>query len=202
MLRAGADRTCATRDPGSTKAGIAKFQKTLHDAHMTDQYRQLHDAVLDIVGMINGPRRDALLLDEAGVTLDQALFPLLVLIGRFGPMGVVDLADRMGRDYTTVSRQLGRLEAKGLVTRETSQNDRRVNAAVIAPAGKVLTDRIDAARDRLLAAGFAQWSDGDVADLTRLVGRFAQAMRDAAPAAMRDAAPAAVRDALPEHTHG
>lgn len=144
---------------------------------MTDQFRQLHDAVLDIVGMINGPARDALLLNEAGVTLDRALFPLLVLIGRFGPIGVVDLADRMGRDYTTVSRQLGRLEAKGLVTRESNQDDRRVNAAVIAPAGRVLTDRIDGARDRLLQAGFADWSRGDVADLTRLVARFAQAMR-------------------------
>jgi hypothetical protein len=28
----------------------------LHDARMTDQYRELHDAVLDIVGMINAPR--------------------------------------------------------------------------------------------------------------------------------------------------
>jgi DNA-binding MarR family transcriptional regulator len=143
---------------------------------MTDQYRELHDAVLDIVGMINAPARDALILAEAGVTLDQALFPLLVLVGRFGPMGVLDLAERMGRDYTTVSRQLGRLEARGLVTREPSPKDRRVHAAMIAPPGRELTERIDAARDRLLTEGFADWSESDVADLTRLMGRFAQTM--------------------------
>jgi DNA-binding MarR family transcriptional regulator len=113
---------------------------------MTDQYRELHDAVLDIVGMINAPARDALILAEAGVTLDQALFPLLVLVGRFGPMGVLDLAERMGRDYTTVSRQLGRLEARGLVTREPSPKDRRVHAAMIARRGGA--DRADRCRAR------------------------------------------------------
>lgn len=144
---------------------------------MNDQYRELHDAVLDIVDVMNAPARDALFLSEAGVSLDQVLFPLLVLVDRFGPIGVLDLADRVGRDYTTVSRQLGRLEARGLVTREPSPNDRRVHAAVIAPAGRELTDRIAGVRDRLLTAGFAAWDAGDVADLTRLMGRFARDMQ-------------------------
>lgn len=33
------------------------------------------------------------------------LFPLLVAVGRHGPVGVVELADHLGRDYTTVSRR-------------------------------------------------------------------------------------------------
>jgi hypothetical protein len=38
------------------------------------------------------------LIKEAGISRDRILFPLLVGIGRFGPIGIVDLADRVGRD--------------------------------------------------------------------------------------------------------
>jgi DNA-binding MarR family transcriptional regulator len=153
----------------------------VQNTHISDQLRSLHIALLDIVGMMNGPQRDDLILREAGLGLERALFPLLVLIERFGPIGVVDLADRVGRDYTTVSRQLARLEELGLIERRASAADRRVRQAIVAPAGKVMTDRIDAARERLLRAGFASWNDRDFADLVRLVPMFAQAMRDGAP---------------------
>ncbi|CAH0274106.1 hypothetical protein SRABI05_03636 [Agrobacterium fabrum] len=54
---------------------------------------------------------------EVGIALNRALFPLLVMIERLGPIGIVDLADCVGRDYTTVSRQVSKLEEFGLVTR-------------------------------------------------------------------------------------
>ncbi len=144
---------------------------------MSDQLRVLHGVVLDIVGMMNGPQRDEALIRAAGIRLDRALFPLLVLVERLGPIGVVDLADRVGRDYTTVSRQLARLEALGLIERRGSATDRRVREAVIAPAGKAMTDRIDAARERILRRGFADWPAGDIDELVRLTGKFADAMR-------------------------
>ena len=55
--------------------------------------------------LMNRPQRDRALLQEAGVSLDRALFPLLIVIERKGLL-VVELADLVGRDYTTVSRQL------------------------------------------------------------------------------------------------
>ena len=57
------------------------------------------------------------MIREAGIALDRALFPLLVVIERRGPIGVVDLAGRVGRDYTTVSRQIAKLEGLGLIER-------------------------------------------------------------------------------------
>lgn len=150
----------------------------VHNTHISAQLRKLHAAVLDIVGMMNGPHRDDAIIREAGIKLDRALFPLLVLTERFGPIGVVDLADRVGRDYTTVSRQLGRLEDQGLIERTASAKDRRVREATILPPGKMLTDAIDGARERLLCAGFADWDAGDLDALARLMPRFAQAMRD------------------------
>ncbi|MEJ0066289.1 MAG: hypothetical protein WDM85_13435 [Caulobacteraceae bacterium] len=41
-------------------------------------------AMIELVGLFNSPQRDDLLLREAGVALDRALFPLLVRLGMSG----------------------------------------------------------------------------------------------------------------------
>lgn len=152
--------------------------KNMQDAHISGQLQVLHDAVLDLVAVINGPRRDRTLIREAGIELDPALFPLLVLTGRYGPIGVVELADRVGRDYTTVSRQLARLEARGLVIRRAAATDRRVRETLITPQGEAMTKAIDGARERILRAGFAGWKQQEFEDLVRLMRRFSDMMKD------------------------
>ena len=147
------------------------------------QIRTLHGALIDIVGVMNRPQRDEMMVREAGIALDRALFPLLVGIERRGPIGVVDLADRVGRDYTTVSRQVAKLESLGLVIRQTGKTDRRVREAVVTAKGKAMTDAVDAARERIGQATFASWPASDVDDLIRLVRRFADALTDDCPAA-------------------
>lgn len=155
--------------------------KNVQNTHISAQLRQLHAAVLDIVGVFNKPQRDEVLIREAGIPLDRALFPLLVGIERFGPIGVVDMADRVGRDYTTVSRQVAKLESFGLVERQASATDRRVREAVITPNGKIMTDAVDAARDRIGRAIFKSWERHDIDDLVRLMRKFADAVKDEPP---------------------
>lgn len=156
-------------------------RKSLQDAHISARLRELHMALLDIVAVMNRPGRDEVLIREAGIPLDRALFPLLVLVERFGPIGVVDLADRVGRDHTTVSRQVARLEAAGLVLRRAGAADRRVREAAIAPRGKAMTEAVDAARDRIGRAALADWDAADVDDLARLLRRYADAVREPPP---------------------
>ncbi len=144
--------------------------------HIGAQLRRIHGAVLDIVGAMNRPQRDALLIEEAGIPLERALFPLLVGIERFGPLGVVELADRVGRDYTTVSRQVAKLEDAGLVERRESVADRRIHAAAVTPKGKAMTDLVDAARERIGRAIFETWDANDIDELTRLIRKFADAL--------------------------
>ncbi|XXU79731.1 MarR family winged helix-turn-helix transcriptional regulator [Sorangium sp. So ce1151] len=134
--------------------------------------RELHGAMVDLVALMNQPQRDQALLAEAGVSLDQALFRLLVGIERFGPIGVVELSERAGRDYTTVSRQVAKLESQGLIERRPSPADRRIHEAVITDQGRQMTDALDAARQRLAAPILARWSEEDLSDLVRLMRRF------------------------------
>ncbi|CAN7223083.1 MarR family winged helix-turn-helix transcriptional regulator [Bosea sp. LjRoot9] len=156
-------------------------RKNVQNTHISEQLRVLHGALIDIVSIMNRPQRDEMMVREAGISLDRALFPLLVGIERRGPIGVVDLADRVGRDYTTVSRQVAKLESLGLVERQAGAADRRVREAIVTPKGKAMTDAVDKARERIGRAIFASWDERDVAELVRLMRKFADAVNDDAP---------------------
>ena len=145
----------------------------MQDTHMSSVLHRLHEALIDVVGFFNRPQNDVILLREAGVSLDRALFPLLVLIQRRGPLGVGELADRVGRDYTTVSRQVAKLESLGLVGRHAGKTDRRVTEAVVTDKGQAMSEMLDAARERLARNALASWSKDDLEELGRLLRRFA-----------------------------
>ncbi|MEV7085636.1 MarR family transcriptional regulator [Streptomyces sp. NPDC093085] len=138
--------------------------------------RHLHESLVDLIAITNQPYRDDALLAEAGIKLDRALFPLLVGIRRFGPIGVVDLAERAGRDHTTVSRQVAKLADLGLVERRPSPSDRRIKEAVVTDEGRRATDALDAARNRLNAPVLGHWSDRDLLELDRLMRRYVDDM--------------------------
>lgn len=99
----------------------------------------------------------------AGPLLECALFPLLVLVERLSPIGVVDLAGRVGRDHTTVSRHGG-------------ATDRLVHKATSTPAGKDATNAIDRARATMAVGLSKDWDRADFDQLVRLLGMLAEDM--------------------------
>ncbi|EBU7932006.1 MarR family transcriptional regulator, partial [Salmonella enterica] len=105
--------------------------KNVQDTHISEQMKALHGALIRVVSALNRPRNDEKLIAEAGIQLDRALFSILISIERLGPIGVVELAERAGRDYTTVSRQVAKLEKLGLIIRQHNAIDRRIREAVI-----------------------------------------------------------------------
>jgi DNA-binding MarR family transcriptional regulator len=151
-------------------------RKRVQNTRIREQVRALHEALIDIISIINRPQRDETIIREAGISLDRALFPLLVVIERRGPIGVVDLSERVGRDYTTVSRQVAKLESLGLVERRTAAADRRVSQAVATAKGKSMTEAVDRARERIVGHMFATWDDEDIKELVRLMRKFADAV--------------------------
>jgi DNA-binding MarR family transcriptional regulator len=140
---------------------------------MNKEVVQLHNTLIDLVGFMNRPQRDTALIQEAGISLDRALFPLLMGIQRHGPVGIVELAELAGGDYTTVSRQVAKLESLGLITRQSSKADKRVRAAVVSAKGREMATALDRARERLATEVLANWTKKDLQDLVRLMRRFA-----------------------------
>jgi len=150
----------------------------VHITHMKDEVRALHDALLDVMGILNEPRRDEAMIAQAGIALDRALFPLLVRIERRGPIGVVELADLAGRDHSTVSRQVAKLESLGLVTRAPGGGDRRVRQAVVTKKGLAMTQALDRAREKIIGSKLARWSEQDRKHFVRLLRKFVAYARE------------------------
>ncbi|GBD57906.1 MarR family winged helix-turn-helix transcriptional regulator [Gluconobacter wancherniae] len=145
----------------------------MNNAHDSEILRELHAAVIDLVDEINRPRRDDRLIEEAGIPLDRALFPLLARVWRYGPIGVVDLADRTGRDHTTISRQMSKLEELDLIARRSSTTDKRVREATVTEKGQEMVDLLNAARERLANRILVDWAHEDLDQLKTLLRRFA-----------------------------
>ena len=143
----------------------------------THNLESLGAALVELMSFLAAPQRDDVLLREARVEIDRALFPLLVQIGRAGALGVADLADRVGRDHTTVSRQLAKLENDGFVVRRAGAEDKRRNAASLTRKGTKIVAAITGARRRLLGKALVDWSAADIAALAALNKRFAESLR-------------------------
>ena len=136
---------------------------------------QLREALLDITGVLNRPHPDAALIKLAGIDLDRALFPLLVRVERRGPLAIGELAELCGRDYTTVSRQITKLEELGLVARRPNEQDARVKEASITAKGRLMTNALDGVREKIVNSLLADWEKNEVAELARLLRKLADA---------------------------
>jgi DNA-binding MarR family transcriptional regulator len=88
-------------------------------------------------------------------------------------LGIGELAELCGRDYTTVSRQITKLEGLGLVVRRVNDRDARIKEAVITKKGRVMTGALDRAREKIITSLFSQWDRQEVAELARLLRKFA-----------------------------
>ncbi|BBQ84229.1 TPA: MarR family transcriptional regulator [Kluyvera ascorbata] len=146
-------------------------------AHNNYDITDFHGALLDIIGVMNQPARDEQLLQAAGVQLEQLLFPLLVAIGRCGPIGVVELADNLGRDYTTVSRQVKKLEAQGLAHKQPNERDRRISEVTLSEQGQAIFAQIAVARQTLMNRVLGNWSPEEVQTLFTLTRKYADSLQ-------------------------
>jgi DNA-binding MarR family transcriptional regulator len=140
---------------------------------MKREIRRLREALLDVTGVLNRPQPDAALITMAGVDLDRALFPLLARVERRGPLGIGELAELCGRDHTTVSRQITKLEGMGLLARQVSERDARGRDVVVTRKGRVMIGALDGAREQIMKALLADWDREEVAELARLLRRLA-----------------------------
>ncbi len=151
------------------KAGAVNVQNTR-------EMDRLGESLIELMSFLSSPQRDEALLREAGVTIDRALFPLLVRLAMAGPLTVAALADQVGRDHTTVSRQLGKLESLKLIARKEDAEDRRARMARLTAGGERIVQAITLARRRLLSRALAEWSGADRTKLADAMARFAGAL--------------------------
>lgn len=154
---------------------------SVHYARMSDWSDEIHAVLLELHGYMNRPDLDQAFLAQAGVKLDRALFPLLSRIGHSHPIGVVELANLVGRDHSTVSRQVAKLEALGLVARRAATGDQRVRLLEPSAAGWTMLDQFATTRRRFVSERLGGWTDEEQSKLLDLLKRLSASISAATP---------------------
>jgi len=137
----------------------------------------LYKSLFEIVSFFNRPRQDKVLLQRAGVSLDTALFPLVIRLNVHGALGIVELAEQVDRDYSTVSRQVDKLVKLGLVVAANKTTDKRVRQVTLSRTGKTIVKKIAAAREKIMYEALHDWDETQLAELHRTLAHLAETVR-------------------------
>ncbi|MBV6699163.1 MarR family winged helix-turn-helix transcriptional regulator [Kitasatospora aureofaciens] len=138
----------------------------------------LGDTVADALAtLLRRPARAALhrrLTEGLGEAVDEVTYPVLSALARTGARSAADLATEIGLDRSGVSRRATRLQAAGLLHRETDPRDQRATLLALTPAGEQTVAEM---RRRLAAAieeALAPWPAGEAEAFARGLQRFTE----------------------------
>ena len=115
---------------------------------------------------------------KARNSMDRAAYLLLNRLDREGPMGVKALAEAMGIDSSTVTRQVAPLVDTGLVKRTSHPEDGRAVVLALSPRGRGRLGEVRDSRRQLMAKVTEDWSPQERELFTELLGRFNIALAD------------------------
>jgi DNA-binding MarR family transcriptional regulator len=115
---------------------------------------------------------------KARNSMDRAAYLLLNRLDREGPMGVKALAEGMGIDSSTVTRQVAPLVESGLVKRTSHPEDGRAVVLALSPRGRARLEEVRASRCQLMAVVTADWTQDERESFCTLLARFNAALSD------------------------
>jgi DNA-binding MarR family transcriptional regulator len=113
---------------------------------------------------------------KARNSMDRAAYLLLNRLDHEGPMGVKALAEAMGIDSSTVTRQVAPLVDTGLVKRTSHPEDGRAVVLQLSPRGKARLDEVRASRREWMDQVTDGWDEEERQAFTRLLTKFNSAL--------------------------
>lgn len=129
---------------------------------------EIFEAIFEIVTFFNQPNQDRDLLKRAGISLEPVALPIIVRVGRQPEISIGELANQIGRNHSSVSRQVDKLVAAGVLT-EVERRDQRVRRITLSPQGQRALLQIKVARESVLRQRLSGYSDTERADLVRVL---------------------------------
>ena len=115
---------------------------------------------------------------QARNSMDRAAYLLLNRLDQEGPMGVKALAEGMGIDSSTVTRQVAPLVDTGLVKRTSHPEDGRAVVLQLSPRGQGRLEEVRSSRRELMAQVTEGWTEEERAAFCALLTRFNGALSD------------------------
>ncbi|MEZ0068985.1 DNA-binding MarR family transcriptional regulator [Streptacidiphilus sp. MAP12-20] len=148
------------RSPAATAAAAAA----------TDLHDQLQYQVAVFARRVEQARIGA--LGEQRNSMDRAAFLLLNRLDRTGAVGVKALAQAMGIDSSTVTRQVAPLVDCGLVERVPNPDDGRAVLLELSERGRDRLEEVRASRRELMRVLTDGWPEEDQEAFCTLLTRF------------------------------
>jgi DNA-binding MarR family transcriptional regulator len=145
------------------------------DTDAAPELGQIERGLTTIVRWGNLPRVRERFTAVAGMALDRASYSVLFRLEE-GPARLSELAQKVGVDISTLSRQVHHLEASGLVGRTVVEEDRRAALLAVTDKGRDLVRRIRTAKRAAITEMLEGWTTEERAELGRLLGRLADEM--------------------------
>lgn len=101
--------------------------------------RELFQIFVRRFGLLNADCCECCCGEEISLVQSHILYE----VNRLSNPSMQQVAEALGIDITTFSRQIKTLEKKGLIKRNPDPADRRVNLLVLTPEGQTVEKRID-----------------------------------------------------------
>ncbi|WP_413537693.1 MarR family winged helix-turn-helix transcriptional regulator [Enterococcus malodoratus] len=122
----------------------------------------IFESLFQIVNFFNDPRHDTTLLKKAGIKDDKNLLPIIVRVGVSQTISVGDLANQLGKNHSSTSRQIDKFEKQGLLVSSYNDNDRRIRQVALTEKGTELLQLIERTRYELLDDIFSQITEDEL----------------------------------------
>jgi DNA-binding MarR family transcriptional regulator len=152
---------------------MARAATTTRDGVEPEALARLETELAMLTRTLEGMSRRSTLYRE----LDRSSYVLARTLATAAPVSINGLAELVGLDATTVTRQVATMETEGLVRRKRHPQDRRVSLVELTALGRRRMDAVRAVRESRITELVGDWSDDERAAFGRLLGRFNESIR-------------------------
>lgn len=143
-----------------------------------DTIARIEGALVTLVRRANDPRGNRRINQAAGTDIERAGAVMLARIEELEPVRLSELAETVGVDTSTASRQVARLVEDGYVERSPDPDDRRASAHRLSASGRELRGRLATARRAWFEEVLADFDGDDRSRFAGLLERFVDNMAD------------------------
>jgi DNA-binding MarR family transcriptional regulator len=138
---------------------------------------EIFESMYEIVTFLNDPRNDEQLLRKAGLKNDKNLLPIIVRIGRQPKMNVGELANQLGRNHSSLSRQIDKFVSLGLVESSYNEQDKRIREVELSEEGYRIFEDISKARDEIMERALKDLTDSEIEEISWSLKKVAELLK-------------------------
>lgn len=133
---------------------------------------EIFEALFEIVTFFNQPQQDRQLLQQASIPLEPAALPIIVRVGRQPKISIGELADQIGRNHSSISRQVDKLVTAGWLV-EVERRDQRIRQVTLSSQGQRALLQIKLAREAAFREKLKDYTNADRVALLQVLQQLA-----------------------------